>query len=126
MSKPEETSVAKPQDQQEQEGLKMPSPIIDKSTLVVLEDGRQVLGHLIAFDSTGSVLLHNVIERKQVKEGLVVQRSTTSLSIPTSRMKAFYQRDDTCPEMKEIEEAHEKLVNAEKEKQEKKEKAQQQ
>lgn len=120
--------VAEQQQQQEEETLAMPSPLLDKQTLVVLDDGRQVVGHLIAFDSTGSALLQNVVERKQVKEGLVVQRTTMSLSIPANRMKEFYQRDDTAPEIKEIEERHQAFLTAkqEKEQQERKKLTEQQ
>lgn len=95
--------------EEEDEKPKMPSPILDKPTLVVLEDGRQLLGHLIAFDSQSNVILNNVLERrKNAATNVVAQRSSMSMCVPFAKVKEFYQRDTPAPEW----EAYEKAVEA--------------
>jgi small nuclear ribonucleoprotein (snRNP)-like protein len=108
-SEKKEQQVSKQQQPQnisdESEVPESPSPILTKFTLIVLDDGRQLLGRLIAFDANCNVIVNDVLERKQVKEGLITQRFSLSLCVPFNRVKEFYQRDDDAPEFKAYEDA---------------------
>ena len=95
------------------------SPILEKPTLVVLPDGRQIYGALVAFDAQGSVILQNAIERRMVPsvavsgESYVTQRVSPCMTIPYKHLVAFYQRDTIPPEVELLVKREEEAAAAE-------------
>jgi small nuclear ribonucleoprotein (snRNP)-like protein len=83
-----------------EEPVPLPSPLLEKPTLIVLEDGREVYGLLVAFDSQCNVLLQSVTERRRYPSSVagepdtITQRSSVSLAVPAKYIKRFYQRPE--------------------------------
>ena len=74
-------------------------PLLLKPTLVVLEDGRQVIGKLVGFDHDKNLIvecvtMHREFTSKVDGEKTVSTRSAVSISIPAGSIKGFYQRDE--------------------------------
>jgi small nuclear ribonucleoprotein (snRNP)-like protein len=76
------------------------SSLMDKTTAIVLSDGRQVVGVFAGLDSDGNVLLLRAVVKKPFKsevdgEERVITRSSMTFMVPFKHITEFYQGDFT-------------------------------
>lgn len=74
-------------------------PLLGKPTLVVLDDGRQVMGHLAGYDSHKNLILEGVMMKREFVsktdgKTTVSTRNNVSISVPAGSVKGFYQREE--------------------------------
>ena len=74
------------------------SPLLNKTTCVVLKDGRQVIGQFGGFDSDGNVLLATAVLKKLFKsevdgEERVITRLVSTFMVPFDCIAEFFQTD---------------------------------
>jgi hypothetical protein len=72
------------------------SPLMEKTTAVVLSDGRQAIGVFAGLDSDGNVLLIKAVVKKLFKspvdgEERTITRYVTTFMIPFANIVDFYQ-----------------------------------
>lgn len=77
-------------------------PFLLHEVRVEIADGRVVVGTLLAFQGSGDLLLHEVVEQRRMKDDFVVIRRLNLIAIPYKHVRKLHKRRKGLPTLYSI------------------------